>query len=134
MKQELNFLTNTLMKEVAAYGILEVSLGQYRTVCEKIVAFAHSSDITFYVQDLPDQFVLHVDNQIKEGDICPEYGRFQKRVARMLKALAETGEVDFSNAKPTIRKYPVQEEVAALIEEILNENNVSALVNKNWTL
>ena len=40
-KQELNFLTNTLMKEVAAYGIREVSLGQYQTVCKKIVTFAH---------------------------------------------------------------------------------------------
>lgn len=125
VKQELNFLTNTLMKEVAAYGILEVSLGQYQRVCEKIVAFAHSSGITFYVPDLTDRFVLHINNQIKEGYICPEYGRFQKRVARMLKALAETGEVDFSNAKPIVRKYPVQEEVATLVEEILNENNVS---------
>ena len=78
-KQELNFLTNTLMKEVAAYGILEISLGQYQTVCKKIVAFAHSSDTTFYDSDLPDRFVLHINNQIKEGSICPEYGRFQKR-------------------------------------------------------
>ena len=124
-KQELNFLTNTLMKEVAAYGILEISLGQYQTVCKKIVAFAHSSDTTFYDSDLPDRFVLHINNQIKEGSICPEYGRFQKRVIRMLKALAETGTVDFSNAKPIVRKYPVPEEIVTLVEEILNENNIS---------
>lgn len=124
-KQELNFLTNTLMKEVAAYGILEVSLGQYQEVCEKIVEFARSSGITFYIPDLTDQFILHINNQVKEGCICPEYGRFQKRVTRMLKALAETGKVDFSNAKPLVRKYPVPEEVSSLVEDILNENAVS---------
>lgn len=124
-KQELNLLTNSLMKEVAAYGILEVSLGQYLTVCKKIVTFAHSSGITFYVPNLADRFVAHINKQVKEGCICPEYGRFQKRVVRMLKALAETGAVDFSNAKPPVWKYPVSEEVSILIEDILNENNVS---------
>ncbi len=124
-KQELNFLTNTLMKEVAAYGIREVSLGQYQTVCKKIVTFAHSSSITFYVPDLADQFVLHINNQIKEGCLCPGYGRFQKRVIRMLKDLAETGAVDFSNAKLTVQKYPVEEDVSILVEEILDENNIS---------
>ncbi len=43
----------------------------------------------------------------------------------MLKALAETGTVDFSNAKPIVRKYPVPEEVSGLVEDILNENTVS---------
>lgn len=43
----------------------------------------------------------------------------------MLKALAETGTVDFSNAKPIVRKYPVPEEIVTLVEEILNENNIS---------
>lgn len=43
----------------------------------------------------------------------------------MLKTLAETGTVDFSNAKPPVRKYPVQEEVSILVEEILKENHVS---------
>ena len=36
-------LTDQLMKQVRAYGILEVSLEQYQTVCNSIVRFAQTT-------------------------------------------------------------------------------------------
>lgn len=122
---ELNSLTNTLMKEVSTYGILEVSLGQYRTVCNKIIKFAVSLGQVSYSQDLLKKFCRHIDIQVEEGCMCPEYRRFQKRVVRLLESLAETGEVNFSNAKPPVRKYPVSEEILALVENILNTNGIN---------
>lgn len=124
-KYELKLLTNSLMKEVIAYGILKVSLEQYQTVCNKIVTFASSLGMTFYSPGLMRAFLLHIDRQMEDGSICPDYRRFQKRVVHMLESLAETGEVDFSNAKPPVRKYPVSEEVSALVETILETNEVS---------
>ena len=38
-------LTDQLMKEVRAYGILEVSLEQYQIVCHSIVRFAQSLQV-----------------------------------------------------------------------------------------
>ena len=38
-------LTDQLMKEVRAYGILEVSLEQYQIICNSIVRFAQSSQV-----------------------------------------------------------------------------------------
>ena len=35
-------LTAQLMEEIRAYGILEVSLEQYQTICNSIVRFAYS--------------------------------------------------------------------------------------------
>jgi hypothetical protein len=42
----------------------------------------------------------------------------------MLESLAETGEINFSRAKPPVRKYPVSEEVSALVERIFEANNI----------
>ena len=125
VKYEMRSLTDSLMKEVMEYGILEVSLEQYQVVCNKIVTFSLSLGMALYSPDLMEEFRLHIDRQVEEGSICPKYRRFQKRVIRMLESLAETGKVDFSNAKPPVRKYPFSEETSALIEDILEANNVS---------
>lgn len=124
-KCELKSLTDTLMKEVMAYGILEVSLGQYQAACNRIVRFAASSGQTSYSPELAEAFRVHLENQKKQGHICSEYCRFQKRVIRLLESLAETGKADFSNAKPLVQKYPVPEETAVLVESILRENGTS---------
>lgn len=124
-KHDLKSLTNTLMEEVSAYGILKVSLGQYQTVCNRINEFAASSGQESYSQVLMKKFRRHLDTQVEEGGLCPEYCRFQKRVVRLLESLAETGEVDFSNAKPPVRRYPVSEEISALVEDILDTNGIN---------
>lgn len=124
-KHDLKSLANTLMEEVSAYGILKVSLGQYQTVCNRINEFAASSGQESYSQVLMKKFRRHLDTQVEEGCLCPEYCRFQKRVVRLLESLAKTGEIDFSNAKPPVRKYPVSEEILALVEDILDTNGIN---------
>lgn len=78
-KHDLKSLTNTLMDEVSAYGILKVSLGQYQTVCNKINVFAASSGQESYSQVLMEKFRKNLDTQVEKGCLCPEYCRFQKR-------------------------------------------------------
>lgn len=58
-------LTDQLMDEVRAYGILEVSLEQYQTVCNSIVRFAQSSQMDSYKDNL--------DTRCSSGEICREY-------------------------------------------------------------
>lgn len=58
-------LTDQLMDEVRAYGILEVSLEQYQTVCNSIVRFAQSSQMDSYKDNL--------DTRCSSGAICREY-------------------------------------------------------------
>lgn len=124
-KHDLKSLTNTLMEEVSAYGILKVSLGQYQTVCNRINEFAASSGQESYSQVLMEKFRKNLDTQVEEGCLCPGYCRFQKRVVRLLESLAATGKVDFSNAKPSVRKYPVSGEILALVEDILDTNGIN---------
>lgn len=66
---ELNSLTNALMKEVSTYGILEVSLRQYRTVGNKIIEFAVSLGQASYSQDLMEKFCGHIDIQVRK-EVC----------------------------------------------------------------
>jgi len=84
-------LTDQLMKEVRAYGILEVSLEQYQIVCNSIVRFAQSLQVDSYKDNL--------DTRCSSGEICKEYQRFQLRVMRMLSSLVERGVIDFSSTK-----------------------------------
>lgn len=114
-------LTEQLMKEVRAYGILEVSTEQYHYVCSSIIRFAEeTSRGDFCSPELLDAYTEHIKSRCLSGDICKEYLRFQNRVIRMLSSLAGTGEVDFSNAKCSTRKYGVSKEVDALVEKILD--------------
>lgn len=61
-------LTDQLMKEVRAYGILEVSLEQYQIVCNSIVRFAQSLQVDSYKDNL--------DTRCSSGEICKECGQF----------------------------------------------------------
>lgn len=100
----LKSLTEQLMKEVRTYGILEVSTEQYQNVCNSIVRFAEeAADGNSYSPELMDAYAEHIKSRCISGDICKEYLRFQNRVIRMLSSLANTGEVDFSNAKYPLR-------------------------------
>ena len=54
-------LTDQLMKEVRAYGILEVSTEQYQTSCNQILNFAQLSQIDHYS---PEMVTVHSRSNI----------------------------------------------------------------------
>jgi hypothetical protein len=118
-------LTDKLMKEVRAYGILEVSIKQYQFACNRIVSFAQSSQVDHYSPELMDSYKDHLNKRYSLGDICKEYHRFQLRVVRMLSSLAETGVVDFSSKKSPLRKYHVSDDISILVEKILDSHPIS---------
>ena len=118
-------LTDQLIKEVRAYGILEVSTEQYQTACNLILSFAQSSQTECYSPELMDSYRDYLDKRCSSGEVCKEYRRFQLRVVRMLSSLAETGVVDFSNAKPHLRKYLVSDDTGLLVEKILDSQPIS---------
>ena len=124
-KQNLQLLTDKLLEEVRNYGILEVSMEQYECTCQAIVSFAKAAGLSSYSPGLLDEFQKHLDNRVNAGEICHEYRRFQKRVVRMLSSLAETGEVDFSWKKPDKIKYPVPDDISALVEDIMSAYSIS---------
>lgn len=128
LKKELNLcvLTERLMEEVTHYGILEVSMEQYRTVCNSIIRFAETAGVTDFSSGLMMGYQDFLNQRVQAQEICPEYRRFQLRVVRMLSSLAETGQIDFSNAKLSVRKYPVPDDIEGMIAEILDSYPVSA--------
>lgn len=123
--QNLQFLTDKLLEEVRKYGILEVSMEQYEYTCRAIVNFGKTAGLSSYSSALLDEFQKHLDDRVNAGEICNEYRRFQKRVVRMLSSLAETGTVDFSWKKSEKIKYPVPDDISALVEDILNAYPIS---------
>ena len=118
-------LTDQLMKEVRAYGILEVSTEQYQTSCNQILNFAQLSQIDHYSPELMNSYKDNLDKRCSSGDICKEYHRFHLRVVRMLSSLAETGAVDFSSRKQQPRKYLVSDDISSLVEKILDDQPIS---------
>lgn len=125
MESDLQLLTEKLLSETKNYGILEISMGQYETVCKTIVAFANKQGQQVYSPELLERYLKFLDDCVENGKICKEYRRFQQRVVRMLSSLAETGHIDFSRTKADSIKYPVPSEVIELTEEILNAQNIS---------
>ena len=124
--KELRQLTDLLVKEVSDYGIPDVSIGQYQTVCNNINAYALKRGESVYSPELMDGYLSYIDDQLGMCDICFGYHRFQNRVVRMLRSLAEKGYVDFSASRSSVKKYPVPEDISVVIEDILDANNVPA--------
>ncbi len=118
--KSLKSLTEMLIKEVKLYGILDVSIEQYEVVCNLVVRFAEESGDFMYSSSLMSSYKERLNNRVDSGEICKEYRRFQNRVIHMLTSLAETGQVDFSKADYTTRKYSVDSETIILVDKILN--------------
>lgn len=129
--KDLYSLTSTLMNEVRSYGILEISLGQYSAVCNKICSFAISRGTDTYSSELMDEYLKYLDQQLQKKSVCFGYHRFQNRVVRMLKSLATNGEMDFSSPARPLKKYPVPENISILIEDILTANHVSEATRRD---
>ena len=129
--QNLQLLATKLLEEVRNHGILEVSMEQYKYTCRSIVSFSNVAGQSLYSADLLEEYRKHLDNRVNAGEICHEYRRFQNRVVRMLVSLAETGTVDFSWKKPEILKYPVPDDISALIENIMSAYPISDKTKSN---
>ena len=56
VNQNLHALLQTLMDAIQDYGIQEISLGQYKTVCRKIESFAKERGTSLYSLDLMDEY------------------------------------------------------------------------------
>ena len=125
MEKKLQPLAEELIKGVREYGILEVSIGQYQTVCKSFMRYAALTGEDSYTKDLCDRYLAYLDEQVDDQKICTMYRRFQRRVIRMLTSLAENGEIDFSHAKQTVQKYPVPEYITVLVEDILDSYPIS---------
>ena len=54
--QDLQRLTNKLLEEVRNYGILEVSIEQYKNTCRCILKFANAAGQSSYSPGLLDDF------------------------------------------------------------------------------
>lgn len=124
-------LTEQLMKEVIKYGILAVSTEQYQTVCNSIVKFAGATGAGSYSPELMASYKEFLDRRVSAGEICREYRRFQIRVIRMLSSLADGRQVDFSSAKCPLHKYPVSDEIAGLVEKILDTYPINDKTKKD---
>lgn len=124
-------LTEQFMKEVIKYGILTVSTEQYQIVCNSIIRFAETEGVDSYSPELMTSYQEFLDQRVCAGEICKEYRRFQIRVIRMLSSLADDGQMDFSSAKCSVRKYPVSDELAELVEKILDAYQISDKTKKD---
>ena len=122
--EKLDHLIETLLSEIRKYGISEVSMEQYQVVCNCILKFATSKEVETFSDVLIAEYTEMVKRRCYEGDICPEYLRFQKRVIRMLKSLVSIGNVDFSSANSR-KKYKVSGETAHLVADILDQNKLA---------
>ena len=75
----LKSLTDQLMEEVRAYGILEVSTEQYQIICNSIIKFGEARQVVSYSPAFIDSYRDDLDRRYASGEICKEYRRFQLR-------------------------------------------------------
>ena len=122
---DLRELTDNLVEEVRK-RLRAVSIEQYQLACNGLVRHAKESGATEWSPGLAAGYREHIDGRMAEGEMCPEYHRFQRRVLRMLESLAMTGEVDFAAAPSGApAKYPVSDELADMVERILDARRIS---------
>ncbi len=124
-EQELTTLTEKLVNAVREYGLVDASIDEYQITCNSIIRFAENHGLKDYSQDLIALYANEIDKRVGSGECCKEYGRFKRRVLRMLSSLAETGEVDFSKAPSQSTKYHVSDDSLKLVEDILNSQHIS---------
>ena len=125
MEQETQFkqLLDTLILETRKHGIKDVSMEQYQVVCNKILKFATMKGVDVYTDKLIQEYIESEELRSVNGDICPEYMRFQNRVAKMIASLADTGKVDFSATKNR-KKYRVSNEHSEIVTATLDANHL----------
>lgn len=121
---DMQSLSDLLIQSIREYGIRKVSVGQYKTVCNKIIRFAFEKGCDSYYHELKTDYDAFIESKAKEHSICYEYARFQHRVIRMMDSLAETGKVDFSCLAHGSKRYVVSNKSMCLIEEVLDYHSL----------
>ena len=121
---DMQSLSDSLIQAIREYGIRKVSVGQYKTVCNKIIRFAFEKGSDSYYHELKTDYDAFIESKAKEHSICYEYARFQHRVIRMMDSLAETGKVDFSCLAHGSKKYVVSKKSMCLIEKVLDYHSL----------
>lgn len=121
---DIQYLSDVLLQSIRLYGIKETSMGQYETVCKKIVRFSLEHGSCIYYQGLKTDYDAFIDSRIDDESICYEYGRFQHRVIRMMASLAETGKIDFSGCFNPPRKYVTSDKSKELIGKVLDYHSL----------
>lgn len=71
---------------------------------------------------LIQEYIEFEEQRSVNGNICVEYLRFQKRVAKMIASLAYSGKVDFAATKNK-KKYRVSNEHSEIVTATLDANN-----------
>ena len=117
-------LADRLVEEVRGRGMAAATVAEYRWACGRIVGFAEASGDAGWSDGLLAGYLGHIDAREADGGMCRGYARFQRRVARLLASLAETGEADFSAAEAPPAKYPVDDQAAGVVEDILRAGGV----------
>ena len=122
----LKVLTSRLLEEVRARGLAANTVVCHRTVCNAVLAFAGRLDEDGWSDDLAERYLEQVDRRFED----PRYRLHHHRVIRLLKSLADTGEVDFSAAAARPPKYPVSEEAMRAVESALEHAGLAHDVKK----
>lgn len=124
-QKQLAVLTDELIESVREHGIREISLEQYCVVCNRIAQKAEAiGGGGAYTPELTKEYLMSEEKRLSEGEICPEYLRFQKRVVRMMDSLAVYGKVDFSRSIPK-SGYVVSDEETLFVKAVLDENTLT---------
>ena len=121
---DIQSLSDVFLQTVREYGIKEVSIAQYETVCKKIVQFSIEHGFYVYYPGLQVDYDAFINAKVNETSISYGYGRFQHRVVRMLASLAETGKIDFSSNFHSKKKYTVSKNSMELIEKALDYHSL----------
>lgn len=121
---DMQSLSESLIQSIREYGIKEVSIEQYKAVCNKIIRFASEKGSNSYYHELKTDYDAFIETKAKDHSICYGYARFQHRVIRMMDSLAETGKVDFSCLAHGPKKYVVSKKSMCLIEKVLDYHSL----------
>ena len=71
-RKQLQHLTDQLIMEVKCYGILEISIEQYKIVCNSIIKYAETCGKSEYTPELMASYSKYLHERISSGAICAE--------------------------------------------------------------
>ena len=92
---DMQSLSESLIQSIREYGIKEVSMEQYKAVCNKIMRFASEKGSDSYYHELKADYDAFIETKAKDHSICYGYARFQHRVIRMMDSLGQYSQQPF---------------------------------------
>lgn len=122
--QNLELLKVGLRGVLKDYGLKDIGISEYQKEANRIIKFALARGQTDYSSDLFDQYLNDIEASYQKGSYCKAHYRFKKRVVRIIRSLAETGNADLSRAITDRSNYPVPDSVFAIIDKTLDDNKI----------